>query len=177
MAPLRITRLATLTVVAGCTLIGGTAPVLSQAKEKTTIGRVEKVWIGEANVVLRAKIDTGAHTSSLGADHIEMFKRSDREWVRFSFFDEAGDSVTLERRLVEFKPLKERNESGTETRPVVLLKLCIADIYRLTRVNLTNRKKLNYPILVGRRFLFGRAIVDVSRQYTSEPHCKEMGGR
>ncbi len=176
MVLLTVIRVAVVLCVAGYALVLDANSVLAQEKKLTVIGRVEKVWIRDAKVVLRAKIDTGAHTTSLGVENIETFKRGNRDWVRFSFLNGAGASVTLERRLVQFKPLKKTNVPGTEIRPVILLKLCVADIYRLTQVNLARRSKLNYPILIGRRFLFAKAVVNVAQQYTSEPHCKEMNG-
>ena len=59
-------------------------------------------------------------------------------------------------------------------RKPVLLGLCIADIYRLSQVNLFDRGKFAFPVLIGRRFLFAKILVNVERIYTSEPRCKEM---
>lgn len=160
--------------IVGCAFLSGDISALSQETAKAVFGRVERVWVGNTDIVLRAKIDTGARTSSLGTDTIETFKRGDQDWVRFSFVDAAGAPVTLVRKVVRFARLKKKNAPGTETRPVVLLKLCVGDVFRLTQVNLVDRMRFDYPVLIGRRFLFGKAVVDIARQYVSEPHCREM---
>ena len=41
-------------------------------------------------------------------------------------------------------------------------------------MNLVDRAAFNYPLLIGRRFLFGTALVNIGRQFTAEPHCAEM---
>ena len=177
-----ISRVATMMVFAGLVFWAGDLSVRAQGspqqaspkKEKTVIGRVEKVWIGNAELELPAKIDTGARTTSLHASKIEIYKRGDKDWARFTLPNQAGVPVTLEREILKFQKIKKKNSDGTEVRPVVLLKLCIGDIYSLTQVNLFDRGKFAFPVLIGRRFLLAKATVDVQRRYTSAPRCKEM---
>jgi len=169
-------RASAVIALAGCALLWGSFPAFSQARPKTTIGRVERVWIGDAALVLPAKIDTGARTTALGVESVETFRRRGQDWVRFSFPGPQGEPVTLERKVLRFAALKKKNAPGLEQRPVILMKLCVADIYQLTQVNLVDRRQFNYPVLIGRRFLFGKAVVDTARQYTSEPRCGEMKG-
>lgn len=152
-------------------LLAASAPAM--AAEKTVIGRLEKAWIAEADLTLRAKIDTGTQSSSLGVADMRVFRRGGKDRVRFTVTDETGKAVTLDRPVYRVARFKE-NARGAEQRPVVLLHICIADIWRLTQVNLVDRSAFRFPLLIGRRFLFGRALVNVGRQYTAEPHCPEM---
>ena len=143
------------------------------AAEKTIIGRLERAWIEEAGLTLKAKIDTGTRTSSLGVADVHLFRRGGADRVRFTVTDEAGKTATLERPVFRFARFK-ADARGAVERPVVLLHLCVADIWRLTQVNLVDREGFAYPLLIGRRFLFGTALVNIGRQYTAEPHCAEM---
>ncbi len=51
--------------------------------EKTTVGWVEKVQIHPGNLLVEARLDTGADTSSLHCDCITSFDRNGEKWVSF----------------------------------------------------------------------------------------------
>ena len=53
---------------------------------KIIIGAVEKVRLLPPNVVLKARIDTGAKTTSIDAQNIIPFERDGKEWVRFDWY-------------------------------------------------------------------------------------------
>ena len=54
---------------------------------------------------------------------------------------------------------------------MVLLGICVGAYYREVEVNLVDRSKFKYPLLVGRSFLSGALIVDPSKTYAVEPNC------
>jgi hypothetical protein len=140
-------------------------------EEKITVGRVEKVWIKEADIVLDAKMDTGTLTSSLDAQDIHVFTKDGKVWVRFVLKDAYGTSITLERTVIRFARFKKQNHD-VDRRPVVELGLCLNDIFRNTQINLANRERFTYPMLIGRRFLSGHVVVDTERKYTGTPRCE-----
>lgn len=137
---------------------------------KTTIGRVEKVWIKEAGIVLDAKMDTGTLTSSLDAHDMQVFSKDGNVWVRFVLKNTYGKSIKLERLVVRFARFKKQGHD-VERRPVVELGLCINDVFRNTEINLSDRQRFTYPMLIGRRFLSGNVVVDTEKKYTSPPTC------
>ena len=94
--------------------------------------------------------------------------------MRFSILNKDGKPITLERKVLKFQKIKKKHSSDLDVRPVVLLGLCISDVYRLSQVNLFDRGKFAFPVLIGRRFLFAKVLVNVERIYTSEPRCNEM---
>jgi hypothetical protein len=110
--------------------------------------------------IKRAKIDTGAKTTSIDAREITIFERDGKEWVKFKFEDKI-----LEEPLVKNTRIK-RHGSKSQERPTVQLKLKLGDVSRNVLVTLTNREKYIYPILIGRNFLKDSFIVDVSQTYT-----------
>lgn len=140
-------------------------------EEKIIVGRAEKVWIKEAGIILDAKMDTGTLTSSLDAHDIRVFTRDDKVWVRFVLKNTYGKSITLERLVVRFARFKKQNHD-VERRPVVELGLCLNDFFHNTQINLSNRERFTYPMLIGRRFLSGNIIVDTDKKYTSAPSCE-----
>jgi len=154
-------------------MTGMIASAANSADKKATVGRVEKVWIKQAGIFLDAKMDTGTLTSSLDAHEIHVFKEGDADWVRFVLKNTDGKSITLKRLLVRTANFKKQGH-GVESRPVIELGLCIADVYYLAEVNLSDRQRFTYPLLIGRSFLTGRIIVDTAKKYVNPPRCNEM---
>jgi hypothetical protein len=149
------------------------ATAAEDIKAKTTVGRTEKVWIAEAGIVLDAKIDTGTLTASINARDIEVFTKNDKDWARFVIESPVGKPITLERQVARFARFKKQNQE-VERRPIVKLGLCVGDVYRRTEVNLTDRERFTYPVLIGRSFLSGKLVVDTEKEFTHPPQCKEM---
>jgi len=122
-------------------------------------------------IVLEAKLDSGARTSSLHAGNLQQFRRDGKDWAAFDVTDNEGRNVRIERPLVRIAQVK--SALGTdEARPTVTLGICIGTVYRVTEVNLVDRSELTKPLLVGRRFLRGRFLVDMGRRHLLEPLCR-----
>jgi hypothetical protein len=148
----------------------GPAKAKKAKKAKVLIGRLEHVHIKEANTTLTGKVDTGTQTSSLHARDITIFPRGGKDYVRFTFDDDNGKAVTLERPLVRLATFKD-NARAAPARAIVTLGLCIGNLYRRTQVNLADRGHFDYSLLIGRRFLFGHAVVDTAKKFTAKPAC------
>lgn len=132
-------------------------------------GHVEDVLLMPGRIQASARLDTGARTSSLHARDIEPFEKNGEKWVRFHFDDHDGG-------LHPFSlPLKDEitvtQASGTQTRYVVKLGLCVGEHYSETKFTLTDRSQLTYPILVGRRFLAEGLLVSSEHDFTASPEC------
>ena len=138
---------------------------------KSIFGWIETVQIIPENVSLAAKIDTGADNSSLNATNIIEFMKEEEQWIRFSIQMKKNEAMTLERPLERYTRIKRK--SGTSLkRAVVLLDLCIGTLLKKdTPVNLADRTGFKYPMLIGRSFLKGSAIVDSALTLTQEPAC------
>ena len=129
------------------------------------IGEVEYLVLGDDLVRLKARIDTGASTTSLGVQSMETYERDGSRWVRFTLLDPVRETeVTLERPVERTVRIK-REDGGTEKRPVVQLEITMGDTRRTREVTLNNRDQFEYPALVGRNFLDGFAVVDVSKKF------------
>lgn len=138
---------------------------LSKVANKTVLGEVEYVLVGDGDLLQKARIDTGAATTSIGYDSLTPFERDGKSWVAFTLRDRFSDEEhEFKQRLVGTVNIK-RAGSKSEERPIVKMRLTLGDIVREVEVTLANRDEFDYPVLIGRNFLDGKAMVDVSRRY------------
>jgi hypothetical protein len=135
------------------------------------VGWVEPITLESEGMPLSAKLDTGADTSSLHARDITWISRPDGDWVAFDIVGENDRSVRLERKVQRIAHVKKAS-GGVQSRPTVLLGVCLGGVYRMTEVNLTDRTGFKLPVLLGRSFLGGDFAVDSSRTRTIEPKCR-----
>ncbi len=133
-------------------------------EERQVLGWKEWVKVGSMADVMRAKLDSGARTSSLHAENVEEFERDGRKWVRFSIKEPEKDSKSI---LVK-APLKRiarvKNTDGTmERRFVVELNFSVGERQFREEFNLNDRTGLTCPVLIGRNALRHLGYVDCSR--------------
>ena len=138
-----------------------------------TVGWVEKIGVFPGDITVKAKIDTGAKTSSLHCTCITPVMRDGEEWVNFTVENYQGDMVHMERRIHRRAIIK-RHFGESQERIVVLLGVCLGDTYRETEVNLIDRSGLNYQMLIGRSYLAGNFIVDPGKTFSVKPECKNI---
>ena len=140
--------------------------------EPITLGWREWVALPDWNVAhLKAKIDTGARTSSLHAFGLEWFDRNGSPWVRFQIHPwqrSTADAVVAEGAVIATRNV--RSSSGdVEHRPVVHAILVLAGQPVTAEVTLTRRDEMGFRMLVGREALRLRFLVDPAVSY--------LGGR
>lgn len=159
-------------ILLGCLLPATLAwPSLSAAVQPVVVGWIEPVKLGSEGLLLPAKLDTGADTSSLHVADIQWIRREDGDWVAFKVSGKDNRTVRLERKVQRVARVKKAS-GGVQERPTVLLGVCLGDTYRVTEVNLTDRTGMKMPFLVGRSFLAEGFVVDSSRTDTVAPACR-----
>ena len=128
------------------------------AKSETQIyGYVEKATLIDKNLTLSAKLDTGAKSASLNATDITNIEVKGVPYLRFTVPTKEGNYVFEAEYIgkVKIKMRVGENNQGLlksmpMKRPVVLLPIKLGDKVRAIHVNLTNRKRFIYPLLLGR---------------------------
>ena len=146
------------------------------AQGKQVVGWLEKARIYPGNLVVIAKLDTGAKNSSLNASRITEVERGGERWVRFKLTNRYGETATIERKV--HRVVKIRDHDGTpESRLAILLGICLGNVYKEVEVNLADRSHFNYQMLIGRSFLQGNVIVDPSIKFTIKPACEGVPGQ
>ncbi len=137
--------------------------------EKIMIGEAEYIGIPLIGAVFKARIDTGATTTSIFATDVEEFERDGKSWVRFIVRnDDSGDTFPLEARVARVVEIKKRGQEGFTRRPAVAMDLVMGEMTKQVKVNLADRTGFEFPLLIGRDFLSGLAVVDVTLSYTQE---------
>ncbi|MGB5396081.1 MAG: RimK/LysX family protein, partial [Gammaproteobacteria bacterium] len=146
-------------------------PLLSPVSYAAEVlGWVENVRLSPGNIIISAKIDTGADTSSLHCDCQPPYERDGKQRIRFSTTDLHGKRTDFDKAIVRTAKIK-RHAGDSQTRVVVRMGICIGTQFAETDVSLVNRSGFNYSMLIGRNVLAGRFIVDPSRQHVTKPDC------
>src|SRR4051812_44522724 len=130
-------------------------------------------WVGMPGIGLpwlKAKVDTGARTSSLHAEDVEEFDRDGEPWVRFTLHpwqDAADDPRTIECAVHDRRSV--RSSSGHVTkRFVVRLDLALGGRTVPAEVTLSKRDRMGFRMLIGRGALRGA--------YVAAPAGSSAGG-
>jgi hypothetical protein len=117
--------------------------------------------------VIKAKIDTGARTSTLHAFYVDTFRRDGRLYARFGVHPLQqradivihGEAPVIDRRQV--------SDSGghREERYIIATRLALAGLDWPIELTLTNRETMLFRMLLGRTATAGRALVDPERSF------------
>ncbi|HXH30284.1 MAG TPA: RimK/LysX family protein [Bacteriovoracaceae bacterium] len=134
-------------------------------------------WIGLPGiglVAIKAKVDTGAKTSSLHAFDISLESKAGRTWVNFKVHPLQGDfSVVVSCR----SPLVDKRmvtDSGghKEERYVIVTTMAVGPLKQKIELTLTNRETMKYRMLIGRAALTP-FYIDPKRSYLSAKTLKQ----
>lgn len=149
------------------------------------LGYVEWIVLEETGLRLKARLDTGAKTSSLHAVNIESYEKDDEKWVSFQLpladhrdqdndDGEEAEEIILEFNLPVERTVKiKRKGASSQDRYVVNMEFCIAGTSHTTEFSLTDRGKFSYPALLGRRFMSDDNILtDSSDSFLAEKECE-----
>jgi len=142
-------------------------PGFQPCTDLTIIGALEVIQLQPPGRRLRARVDTGANTSSVDARDIEFFESDGEEYVRFRFPGDmvgSDDGREYELPVTRFVRIIQAGKED-DRRAVVELKFRLGSVERMAEFTLTDRGKLSYRILIGRNILKDFFAVDVSEQY------------
>ena len=140
--------------------------------DRRVLGWREWVALPDLGIpAIRVKLDTGARSSSLHVEAIEEFRRDDIDWVRFKL-DPVSRSRSSSRRRARWieAPLLDRREvtdssGGVSLRPFIRTDVLIADQRYAIEINLTNRRGMLFPMLLGRTAMQARWLIDPEQSY------------
>ena len=145
--------------------------------EKKVIGWREWVELPELKIKkVKAKIDTGARTSSLHAFDLELFKRSGKHYVSFKVHPEQRSTkgtVKCKAKVLEFRKVKSSN-GQSELRPVILTPVKLLGEEWPIEVTLTNRDEMGFRMLLGRESFRKKFYVDAGNSYFGKKKKKRV---
>jgi hypothetical protein len=141
-------------------------------------GRIEYVTLGTFNDRLKAKLDTGAKTSSISAINIKHFEKNGKPWVRFVVVQPKKNlALNFSRPLLRTAKIKNRSSENADKslsseRPVVSLTVCLRNTLQDIEVNLVDRRHFLYPMLLGTDAIAQfDGLVDPAQVFTIRPTC------
>ncbi len=134
-------------------------------KNKKIIGRKELISLIDLELFdLDAKVDTGADSNALHCDHIDIDEQNNT--VSFTLLDEVHEAYHGKRMtfpLYKIKKVKSSN-GQIQLRPSIKVSVDFFGKKYKSVISLTDRSDMKFPMLIGRRFLKDRFLVDVSQE-------------
>ena len=116
---------------------------------------------------IKAKIDTGARTSSLHATKIIVYKKGQEDRVKFRIH-QSKDILQLDRKLIKYKKIT--NSFGvSEIRPVIKIKIKLGSKAYFTEITLSKRNNMIYPMLIGRNSLRTVHVIHSHKSFLTGP--------
>jgi hypothetical protein len=132
------------------------------------IGWREWVGLPELGInKIKAKVDTGARSSSLHAFDLEEFERDGDTWVRFKIHPiqrKQAKVIGAEAKVLEYRSV--RSSSGkADRRPVIVTNISLLDRTWPVELTLANRETMGFRMLLGREAFRRRFLVDAGMSY------------
>ena len=111
---------------------------------------------------IKARVDSGAKTSSIHAFNINGFRRNGEPWVSFEVYPLQKSrrvAIRCEAAVVDKRSVK--SSSGiSEKRFVIEVAMTLGDQTWNVEMTLANRDSMGYRMLLGREAMVGRVLVD-----------------
>lgn len=150
-------------------------PVIELKPQKTSDGKLllgaeEWVYVPGLEENFKARVDTGATTSSISAIDIVPFERDGKDWVKFKIEHEGVKSKEIALPVQRWVKIRQSSADGTHKRAVVEAWIQVGDLKEKTEFTLADRTHLTFPLLLGRSFFKDVAVVDVSKKYIQDKH-------
>lgn len=124
------------------------------------IGRKERITIKDiSNVTMVAKIDTGAYSNSM---HINKVEENE---LGIEFLLDNNIILFIEKGKYKYKNVISSN-GVKETRIITRLSIKLGNKRYKTFFTFTDRTNMRNKVLLGRKFIKGRYLVDVSQEFT-----------
>ncbi|WP_299819602.1 RimK/LysX family protein [uncultured Pontibacter sp.] len=142
--------------------------------EKKVIGRRELVSFPDLDIdEIEAKVDTGAFTSAIHCSDIHEEIRPDgTKVICLDLLDPSHPQYNHKKLWFAEYDLREIKSSIGERqeRYVIKTKIRLFDETVEAEFSLSDRSDMKYPVLIGRKLLKGRFIVDVSRKNLAQKY-------
>lgn len=141
--------------------------------EKKIIGDKELISILDLELYdLDAKIDTGADSNALHCDDIFI---DNENIVHFKLLDKVHPAYHGKKMAIPlYKMKKVRSSNGEfQKRASIRVKVEFFGKKYMTVISLADRSDMKFPMLIGKKFLANKFLVDVSKEYLAKKITKE----
>ncbi len=147
---------------------------MKKKKELKVVGWREWVSLPDLDIKkIKAKVDTGARTSSLHAFDMSFYKRGKSEFVSFKIQPEQRTTKRVcKAKILEYRKVKSSN-GQSELRPVILTSIQFLDEVWKAEVTLTNRDEMGFRMLLGREGIRKRFLVNPDKSFHGTKRSKK----
>lgn len=145
-------------------------------KDLTVLGSEEWCVFDELGIpAIKARVDSGAKTSSIQASNSKIVMRGGHEWVQFEVHPlQKNRSITVSCEALLIDKRTVRSSSGvSEERLVVRTPVRLGEQKFDIELTLTNRDNMDFRMLLGREALSGRYVVDPARNFLMGTFSRE----
>ena len=154
-------RIAVLAIVALTASAPGKSHMPPTGDDPIVAGYIEKIHFSNGSVPFSAKLDSGANSGSINAQNPEVFHREGRYWIRFRLKNRQDQTQTIEVPIKSTVRIRRANTKTTR-RFLIDLQTCIGGYRSTSEFSLADRRGLSYQVLVGRKLLADRVLIDTS---------------
>lgn len=121
------------------------------------------------------KLDTGADVSSINAQNIKQFEKDGKKMVSFNYENDAGMKKAFTKPVVDVMRITAKKGEKANERPVVEMHVKLGELEKKIRVNLQDRSRFHYSMILGKNFLKHGAVVASDTNYivTEKPDYEE----
>jgi len=138
-------------------------------REKKVVGWKEQVALPDLKIKsVIAKIDTGANVATIDAADIKFVTRKDVKYVKFTVKKRNNTVRKTSAPLAGFKRIRS-SYGDVEKRPYIKTDILMDGITKNIELTLTDRGPMDYTMLIGRKALGRRWIVNPSISFMTKP--------
>jgi ribosomal protein S6--L-glutamate ligase len=124
---------------------------------------------------IRARIDSGAKTSSIQATEIKLIEKNDEDWVRFVVYPiQKNSSVKV---ICQAKLIGKRSIKGSfgisEERLIITTPVSIGEDTFDIELSLANRNTMEFRMLLGREAMANRYVINPAVKHVQKKYLKK----
>ncbi|HHX8464331.1 TPA: ATP-dependent zinc protease family protein [Vibrio diabolicus] len=150
-------------IAKGGVLLNTRADHLLDARPLFKTGHIEVAEV--EGMSFPVKLDTGADVSSINAKDIKRFQKDGKDMVSFTYENDLGMTKAFTREVVDVMRITAKKGEKANERPVVEMHVKLGELEKKIRVNLQDRGRFHYSMILGKNFLKHGAVVSSDTNY------------
>lgn len=147
-------------------LINTRTDLLLESHQLIKAGYIENATV--EGMTFPVKLDTGADMSSIHAQDITLYEQDGKKMVDFTYRNSQGQKQTFTRDIVRMMTIKAKSGEKANHRPVVKMDVQVGDIRETVNVNLQDRSRFEYSMILGENFLRHGVVVSSDSTFLLE---------
>ncbi|HHF3068819.1 TPA: ATP-dependent zinc protease [Vibrio diabolicus] len=150
-------------IAKGGVLLNTRADHLLDARPLFKAGHIEVAEV--EGMSFPVKLDTGADVSSINAKDIKRFQKDGKDMVSFTYENDLGMTKAFTREVVDVMRITAKKGEKANERPVVEMHVKLGELEKKIRVNLQDRGRFHYSMILGKNFLKHGVVVSSDTNY------------